>query len=55
MVDTISSIVGIRSVYMKKPTCNYAIRNFTVTKDGTLVYDDRYENKIAKKVLEGLA
>lgn len=55
MVGVISGIVGIRSVYMRMPTCNYVINNFTVTKDGTLVYDDRSESGLVEKVLDGLA
>ena len=40
---------------MRMPTCNYVVDNFTVTKDGTLVYDDRGESGLVEKVLEGLA
>lgn len=55
MVGVISGIVGMRPVYMRMPTCNYVISNFTVTKDGTLVYDDRSESGLVEKVLDGLA
>lgn len=54
MVGIISGIVGMRPVYMRMPTCNYVIDNFTVTKDGTLVFDDRSDSEIVEKVLEGL-
>lgn len=54
MVGVISGIVGMRPVYMKMPTCNYMIDNFTVTKDGTLVFDDRRDSEMVEKVLEGL-
>ena len=54
MVGVISGIVGMRPVYMGVPTCNYVIDNFTVTKDGTLVYDGRSESELVEKVLEGL-
>lgn len=54
MVGVISSIVGMHPVYMRMPTCNYVIDNFTVTKDGTLVYDDRSDCEMVEKVLEGL-
>lgn len=55
MVGVISGFVGMRPVYMRMPTCNYVIGNFTVTKDGTLVYDDRSESGLVEKVLDGLA
>ena len=55
MVEVISGIVGMRPVYMRMPTCSYVINNFTVTKDGTLQYDDRTTDETVKKVLAGLA
>jgi hypothetical protein len=55
MVGVISGIVGMRPVYMRMPTCNYVIGNFTVTKDGALVYDDLSESGLVETVLEGLA
>lgn len=55
MVGVISGIIGITPVYMRMPTCNYVISNFTVTKDGTLMYDDRCESELVKKVLASLA
>ena len=55
MVEAISGIVGMRPVYMRMPTCSYVINNFTVTKDGTLQYDDRTTDETVKKVLAGLA
>lgn len=55
MVEVISGIVGMRPVYMRMPTCNYVINNFTVTKDGTLQYDDRTTDEAVEKVLAGLA
>ena len=55
MVEVISGIVGMRPVYMRMPTCSYVINNFTVTKDGTLQYDDRTTNEAVEKVLAGLA
>ena len=32
MVEVISGIVGMKAVYMRMPTCAYAISNFTVSK-----------------------
>ena len=55
MVEVISGIVGMRAVYMRMPTCAYAISNFKVSKEGTLIYDDRSSSEVVEKVLEGLA
>lgn len=54
MVEVISGIVGMKAVYMRMPTCAYAISNFKVSKEGTLIYDDR-SSEVVEKVLEGLA
>jgi hypothetical protein len=37
------------------PTCNYEIDYFTVTKDGTLKFDDRADSDEVEQVLEGIA
>lgn len=55
MVEVISGIVGMKAVYMRVPTCAYAISNFKVSKEGTLIYDDRSSSEVVEKVLEGLA
>lgn len=55
MVKVISGIVGMKAVYMRMPTCAYAISNFTVSKEGTLVWDERSSGELVEKVLEGLA
>lgn len=54
LVKVISEITGARAEYKFMPTCNYEIDNFTVTKDGTLVFDDRSDSEMVEKVLEGL-
>ena len=54
MVGVISDIIEVRSVYMGMPTAAYTIDFFTVTRDGTLIFDDRNDSEIVKKVLEGL-
>jgi len=54
LVDTVSGIVGMKAVYMRMPTCAYAISNFQVSKDGTLIYDDRSEEALVQRVLDGL-
>lgn len=55
MVEVISGIVGMKAVYMRMPTCAYAISNFKVSKEGTLIFDDRSSSEVVEKVLEGLA
>lgn len=55
MVKVISEIVGMKAVYMRMPTCAYAISNFTVSKEGALVWDERSSGELVEKVLAGLA
>ena len=55
MVEVVSGIVGMRAVYMRMPTCAYAINNFTVSKEGTLVWDERSSGELVERVLAGLA
>lgn len=37
------------------PTCNYEIDYFTVTKDGTLLFDDRADSEEVERVLEAIS
>ena len=55
MVEAISGIVGMKAVYMRMPTCAYAISNFTVSKEGALAWDERSSGELVEKVLAGLA
>ena len=55
MVEVISGVVGMRAVYMRMPTCAYAISNITVSKDGTLAWDERTDSRTIEKVKEALA
>ena len=55
MVKVISGIVGMKAVYMRMPTCAYAISNFTVSKEGALTWDERSSGELVEKVLAGLA
>ena len=54
MVEVISGVVGMRAVYMRMPTCAYAISNITVSKDGTLAWDERTDSRTIEKVKEAL-
>ncbi len=55
LVKVISETTGARAVYKFMPTCNYEIDYFTVTKDGTLLFDDRADSEEVEKVLEAIA
>lgn len=55
LVKVISDTTGARAVYKFMPTCNYEIDFFTVTKDGTLLFDDRSDTEEVEKVLEAIA
>lgn len=55
MVEIISGIVGMKAVYMRMPTCAYTISDFTVSKEGTLAWDERTDGGMVEKVLAGLA
>lgn len=55
MVEVISGVVGMRAVYMRMPTCAYAISNITVSRDGTLAWDERTNSRTIEKVKEALA
>ena len=45
MVKIIADTTGARAEYKFMPTCNYEIDYFTVTKDGTLLFDDRADSE----------
>ena len=55
LIKVISDTTGARAVYKFMPTCNYEIDYFTVTKDGTLLFDDRSDTEEVEKVLEAIA
>lgn len=55
MVEIISGIVGMKAVYKRMPTCAYAISNIIVSKDGTLVWDERTDDRTMEKVHGALA
>ena len=55
MVQIISQEVGMEPVYMRMPTCAYAISNITVGKAGEMVWDERTDEKVIAKVMDTLA
>lgn len=54
LVSEIARITGSEARYMRVPTCNYEIGNFTVTRTGALVFDGRVDVELVQQVLEGL-
>lgn len=55
LVKVISETTGAKAEYKFMPTCNYEIDYFTVTKDGTLLFDDRADSEEVEQVLEAIA
>lgn len=59
LVKAISRITGIKAEYQGTPSMSYQIGDFTVTKDGALVYDDKVDasgllNELAEAGFEGI-
>jgi hypothetical protein len=55
LVKVISNTTGAKAEYKFMPTCNYEIDYFTVTKDGTLKFDDRADSEEVEQVLDAIA
>ena len=55
LVKVISDTTGAKAEYKFMPTCNYEIDYFTVTKDGTLLFDDCADSEEVEQVLEAIA
>ena len=55
LVKVSADATGARAEYKFMPTCNYEIDYFTVTKDGTLLFDDRADSEEVEQVLETIA
>lgn len=55
LVKVIADATGAKAEYKFMPTCNYEIDYFTVTKDGTLLFDDRADSEEVEQVLEAIA
>ena len=55
LVKVIANATGARAEYKFMPTCNYEIDYFTVTKDGTLLVDDRADSEEVERVLEAIS
>ena len=55
LVKVIADTTGAKAEYKFMPTCNYEVDYFTVTKDGTLLFDDRADSEEIEQVLEAIA
>ena len=55
LVKVIADATGAKAEYKFMPTCNYEIDYFTVTKNGTLLFDDRADSEEVEQVLEAIA
>lgn len=55
LVKVIADTTGAKAKYMGMPTASYEIDYFTVTKDGTLIFDDRADSEEVEQVLEAIA
>lgn len=55
LVKAIADATGAKAKYMGMPTAAYEIDYFTVTKDGTLLFDDRADSEEVEQVLEAVA
>ena len=54
MVSIISDTVHMKAVYKFMPTCTYVIDNMTVSKEGTLLWDERTSRETIDAVLAAL-
>ena len=56
MVKVISEALGGWEIrYLGVPSCSYQVGDFEITRDGTLIFADRTDSKMAGEVLVGLA
>ena len=55
LVTAIGEILEVRPKYKGMPSAAYEIDYFTVTKDGTLAFDDRADSEEVENLLEQLA
>ena len=55
MAQVIGQAIGMEPVYMKMPTCAYAISNIIVNRIGEVIWDERTDDATMEKVFEALA
>lgn len=55
LVKAIENITGEKAIYKKVPSCAYTVENYTITKEGTLQWDERTDVSTAKLLVKSLA
>lgn len=55
MVQTVAGALSFAPVYKGAPTFAYTVDNFTISKDGTVSFDERVTEADVKKVTDALA
>ncbi len=56
MVEEVSVVVGMYPIYSGVPTFNYIVGNFTITRDGTITFEERkVTDKQVEKIKKHLA
>lgn len=55
LVMAMGEILNVKPKYMGMPSMNYEVDYFTVTKDGTVEFDDRADSEEIEQLLESLA
>ncbi len=54
LVQAASEILGGVPVYKGAPSFAYEVKSITISKDGTISFDERTEELTARRLLEGL-
>ena len=54
LVQVIGQTIGVKPVYMKVPTCAYAIGDITVDKEGSMIWDERTDETTIQKISKAL-
>lgn len=55
LVKAIENITGEKAIYKKVPSCAYTVAGYTITKEGTLQWDERTDVSAAKYLVKRLA
>lgn len=54
LVETAGGLLGWAPVYKGAPSFAYVVANVTISKDGSLSFDERTDEETARRLLEGL-
>ena len=55
LVEAVSALTLCGAVYKKAPSFAYVVQNYTIDKNGTLLWDERTDARDARQLLAGLA